>query len=97
MSVKNECVRLKNILLEMEIATRNKELISRVEVHRFLGETAKIIRDAGESVCQEFGVDAQRILTEALEDVLRKNDAFFNSATHVNGDSSATDDPGNPS
>jgi hypothetical protein len=89
--VKDEHVRLKNVLLHMDIEERKKELISRTEMHKFLGELAKVIRDAGESLYQEFGADAQRTIVDALEDYDRNIEAFFDSA-YGDRDSDNADD-----
>jgi hypothetical protein len=82
--VKDEHVRLKNVLLNMDIDERKKELIPRAEMHKALGEFAKFIRDLGESLYQEFGAEAQRSVEHALEDFERSTTAFFHSPTALN-------------
>jgi hypothetical protein len=57
---------------------RERELVSREEARRGFGLVAKVLRNAGQTLGRQFGVEAQIILIDALDEADRGIRRMFN-------------------
>lgn len=64
-------------LARLDRMEREQQLLPRDQAREALGRVATILRGAGDTLQREFGVAAQAILCEALDDAKREVDRFF--------------------
>ncbi|HUX16278.1 MAG TPA: hypothetical protein VMW52_07375 [Phycisphaerae bacterium] len=69
--------REKTLLARLDRKRREGDLLERDTVHEALGRIASILRGAGDTLQRQFGVDAHRVLEEALDDADREIAAAF--------------------
>lgn len=69
-------------LARLDRLEREGQLIARDQIHDALARVASVLRNAGETLQRSYGLDAHRILDEALNDAQAEVDALFLSGNH---------------
>lgn len=80
-------LRLKNELIEIELAEARSETMPRGLVHDGLAAIATRLRSAGDQLQRRFGPEALSILHEAIDDAERTVEQVFGAADHVGDES----------
>ncbi len=62
---------------EYDLEIKRGDLMRRVDVHEGLAEAGSIIRRHAARLVKGYGVEAERIMKDAVEDMLRVNERLF--------------------
>lgn len=83
----DKCWEEKYYALRDERAKRHERIIWRDDVHQLLTATASKIRSLGEKLQHRFGIEAQDLVNDTLDDIVHQSEAYL-----TNGDSGTRND-----
>jgi hypothetical protein len=77
-------------MARLDLATREKNLLPRADVHTGLARIASVIRQAGDTLQKQFGAEPHAVLIEALDEAEQQIENLFgDSASEEQPDSDA--------